>query len=210
MLETGSLKAVGTAKEPIIFTGAQKTAGYWEGINFYFSNNVKNELEYINAEYGGGASNWYGTIHIDCSVSSPTRVTIKEGSTLLFTKDTKLSVNTQGALKAIGTASKPILFTSEQKTAGYWKGIYFAYSNNVKNELANIVVEYAGGGYGWYGNIHVTSSNSNPTRLSIKNSTISHGIKHGIWLDKGSIVNSDIKTSNTFIDNVQADIGRPN
>jgi len=302
----GSLTALGTAKEPILFTGAQKTAGYWEGINFYYSNNVNNELAHIIVEYGGGGGQWYGNLHVDCSESSPSRLkirdsifrnglkngfyfakgtilnefknvtstknewyagsipanllsaidstsqftgnighdqlytfggavskksvwnklsvpvfvnndidinnflTIKAGSKFVFNNRVDIEIGVKGSLKAIGTAKEPILFTGEQKTAGYWEGINFYYSNNVNNELDHIIVEYGGGGGQWYGNLHVDCSESSPSRLTVKNSTFSHGTKHGIWLSKGSIVNDDIETSNTFIDNVNANIGRSN
>ena len=300
--EKGSLKAIGTAAQPIIFTAEQKTAGYWEGINFYYSNNVKNELAHVIVEYAGGGNGWYGNIHVNASESSPTRLkirdsilrhglkngfhfdngtilsefknvtstknalhagniaasnlndiddtsnftgntknslrvyggtvkkdsvwnkltvpafvssdldinaflTIKAGSTFIFANAIDLEVGQTGALKAVGTAKEPILFTADQKTAGYWEGINFYYSNNIKNELEYITVEYAGGGNGWNGNIHVNASKSSPTRLTIKNSTLSNGTKYGIWLDDGSIVNNDIKTANTFTNNTKGDIG---
>jgi len=49
----GALNAVGTAAAPIIFTGTEKTAGFWDGITLYNSNNSKNELKYATVEYGG-------------------------------------------------------------------------------------------------------------------------------------------------------------
>jgi len=49
----GALNAVGTPTAPIIFTGAQQTPGYWDGINYLSSNNANNELKYVTVEYGG-------------------------------------------------------------------------------------------------------------------------------------------------------------
>ena len=54
---TGSLSAVGTAGSPIVMTGAEQTAGYWGGLQFYNSNAVANELDYVTIEYGGGYYN---------------------------------------------------------------------------------------------------------------------------------------------------------
>ena len=303
----GALKAVGTAKEPILFTAEQKTVGYWEGINFYYSNNVKNELAHIVVEYGGNGSGWHGSIHADSSKSSPTRLkirdsvirhsfshgfhfdeytildefkrvtstknkltagslsanalsaidtasnftgnlggdyvtlnggyvttdstwnklsvpvlvkndidisynsdtflTINPGAQFVFEAGIDLEIGKKGALKAVGTAKEPIIFTAKQETKGYWEGINFYYSNNVKNELEYINVNYAGNGSSWNGAVHIDSSESSPSRVSIKNSTFSNSYKYGIWLDRYSITNSDIASSNTFSNNTSGSIG---
>lgn len=49
------LKAIGTANEPILFTGQQKTKGYWQGISFFSTNDVNNEMTYCTVEYAGNA-----------------------------------------------------------------------------------------------------------------------------------------------------------
>ncbi|MGH1485079.1 MAG: Calx-beta domain-containing protein [Cellvibrionaceae bacterium] len=51
----GTLIADGTDVEPITFTGAQQTAGYWNGIQFTFSNNP-NVINNAVVEYGGAVS----------------------------------------------------------------------------------------------------------------------------------------------------------
>ncbi|GAA0193916.1 hypothetical protein GCM10009122_57010 [Fulvivirga kasyanovii] len=48
----GIIIAKGTASEPITFTGATKTAGYWQGL-IVQSNSVLNELDHCIVEYGG-------------------------------------------------------------------------------------------------------------------------------------------------------------
>jgi len=53
----GALYAVGSASSPILFTGTQLTPGYWRGIQFTFSNNINNELDYVTVEYGGSGFN---------------------------------------------------------------------------------------------------------------------------------------------------------
>ncbi len=52
---TGSLQAIGTAQEPIIFTSGSQTVGSWKGI-FIDSNDVQNELTYAVIDYAGGGS----------------------------------------------------------------------------------------------------------------------------------------------------------
>lgn len=50
---TSSLKAVGTASQPITFTGITATAGSWGGIYFDASLSVLNEVSYATIEYAG-------------------------------------------------------------------------------------------------------------------------------------------------------------
>ena len=53
-VSSGSLVAVGTADEPITFTGMESTRGYWGGLRFTNSNSTSNALRYVTIEYGGG------------------------------------------------------------------------------------------------------------------------------------------------------------
>lgn len=48
----GIIIAIGTASDSITFTGAVKTAGYWQGL-IVQSNSVLNELDHCIVEYGG-------------------------------------------------------------------------------------------------------------------------------------------------------------
>jgi hypothetical protein len=52
----GTLNAVGTSAERIIFTGQQQTPGFWDGIQFTF-NHTNNVIEHAVVEYGGGGGN---------------------------------------------------------------------------------------------------------------------------------------------------------
>ncbi|MEX0967068.1 MAG: hypothetical protein WD077_07510 [Bacteroidia bacterium] len=51
---SGSLHAAGSATEPVVFTGVQATAGYWDVLEFN-SNNPENLLSHCRIEYGGGS-----------------------------------------------------------------------------------------------------------------------------------------------------------
>ncbi len=53
--DNGSLKAIGTADQPIILTGANKTAGSWLGV-LIRADDIKNELNYVTIEYAGGGA----------------------------------------------------------------------------------------------------------------------------------------------------------
>ncbi|VAX02594.1 Chitinase, partial [hydrothermal vent metagenome] len=80
---SGSLKAIGTAAEPILFTtGGEELPGYWAGILFWNSNSLNNQLDYVTVEYAGGQSS-SGNITSYCTGStrfSVTNSTIKDSA----------------------------------------------------------------------------------------------------------------------------------
>ncbi|PCJ64363.1 MAG: hypothetical protein COA58_13495 [Bacteroidetes bacterium] len=51
--ETGSIQVLGTAQDPVVFTGEDLIPGSWKGI-FIDSKDVKNKIEYATVEYAGG------------------------------------------------------------------------------------------------------------------------------------------------------------
>jgi hypothetical protein len=53
----GSLTSGGTAAQPVIMTGRDKTPGFWNGVYFQYANSVQNALNYTVIEYGGGSVN---------------------------------------------------------------------------------------------------------------------------------------------------------
>ena len=57
-ITTGALVAKGTADRPVVFTGKNRTQGYWKGIVLE-SNSPANELEHAVVEYAG-SSNLFG------------------------------------------------------------------------------------------------------------------------------------------------------
>lgn len=75
----GTLLVNGTKENPVLFTGKEKTPGYWKGLRFEsVPNPVKNTLgaaftisgasriEYLNIEYAGGGTDTYkSNIHIE-------------------------------------------------------------------------------------------------------------------------------------------------
>lgn len=51
--ESSSFKMNGTEQEPILFTGTEKTKGFWRGIYTESSNN-DNKMSYVTVDYAGG------------------------------------------------------------------------------------------------------------------------------------------------------------
>ncbi len=141
-------------------------------------------------------------------------VTIEPGVTMRFEAGGALKVQhftnqdpSTGALRAIGTAAKPILLTSA-KTApapGDWRGIWYGGVPRSTNAIEHVKIEYAGGDCGC---ILLTCSaisehegaiifTAQPPSAFVKNTTFSaiagHGITEGY--DGGFI---DFRPTNTF------------
>lgn len=83
----------------------------------------------------------------------PATLTIEAGVKLRFQKEGGLDVQTfttdkpaTAGLRALGTADKPIVFTSAQETpaAGDWRGIWFGGRPMATNALDHVIVEHAG------------------------------------------------------------------
>lgn len=94
----GALNAVGTSSSPIIFTGAQQTPGYWDGIVFYNSNNVNNEIKHAVVEYGGGTSSFGANVSLDIT----TRIKLSN-TTLRQSSNYGISISENAILDAFST-----------------------------------------------------------------------------------------------------------
>ena len=232
----GTLKAVGTASLPIVFTGTSATPGWWDGIAITgtaAAPNVGSVLDHVVIEYGGYnfanlrltyasmplrnsivrysgkdgvygstqgvsdivataftgnkgyvvrffdgsvnpvlsgltvAENGYdgvamgsGTIqgtHVweaagapyyvigELAVATGSTLTVEPGVEVRFGQYDGLQV--EGTLKAVGTASLPIVFTGTSATPGWWDGIAItgtAVAPNVGSVLDHVVIEYGG------------------------------------------------------------------
>lgn len=92
-----------------------------------------------------------GTVSAGCyraeqtlAVESGT-LTLEAGVVIQFTSNTGIVVGPDGALRASGTGSTPVVLTATDETRGFWKGLYFDNSTSSDNVLEGTVVEYAGG-----------------------------------------------------------------
>jgi hypothetical protein len=128
-------------------------------------------------------------------VSENKLLTIKPGAKFDFSPNGFLSVN--GALKAVGTTTEKIVFSGATKSTGFWRGISFNNAVDTRNELSNIVMEYAGSWY--YGAIYANGS----TVLNVHDSVIQNNDLFGIWIGDSATVTN---TNNTFINNADGDV----
>lgn len=69
----GVLRAVGTADDPVVFTGMEPTRGYWESIEFYDCARAESVLEHVILEYAGGDGACGGLI-----VGNATRIAVRD------------------------------------------------------------------------------------------------------------------------------------
>ena len=71
----GSLIAQGAPEDSIIFTGATKSPGFWQGIVFY-SPNANNTLSYVRVSYGGSSAIGYGIPKVNLGIDNGEKVSI--------------------------------------------------------------------------------------------------------------------------------------
>jgi hypothetical protein len=80
MIALGRLLAIGTAAQPILFTGTQPNRGWWSGISIIGTPDVANAgsvLTHATVEYGGG---YYGNLYVDEAQIAVSQCTIRESS----------------------------------------------------------------------------------------------------------------------------------
>jgi len=146
-------------------------------------------------------------------------LTIEPGVIVRFNKDGVMHVQpgssyteaARGALVAVGTEAKPIVFTSgtAAPAAGDWFGVWFGFIPDASNQVDHVRVEYAGGpsvsgsnscpGTGW------TSSNAAirllgpPAGQFITHTTITSSAAHGIDRGWRADTQTDFLPTNTFV-----------
>jgi len=290
----GSLTANGTIANPILMTGLSMTPGYWAGVQFTFSNDIRNSLDHVTIEYAGVPQNGSANLIAFGSESLPNRLSIKNsrlvngsgfgfefsagtvlsdfqnnifrsnvlgagkldgnsiqyldsdsdysgneadfvellgttdltisqrwaainvpylvktlniksdlelspGNILMFEDDGRINVRNDGSLNAVGTSDKKIVFTSKSETPGAWGGIQFTFSNDNKNILDHVIVEYGGKRQNGSANVITFGSNGNPQRLKMTNSLLRFSSSNGFEFSEG--LNLVEFANNIIVDN---------
>jgi len=142
------------------------------------------------------------TNDITVGSSSNPMLTIEAGVTVKFSNGTGLNIangtGSPGALKAVGTAALPIVFTSNDPAPapGKWKGITFNPGTISMNTVLDFVTVRYGGYGGAYFSANLVINSSSPV---IMNSTIKNSAGSGVYVTNASnspvIVNSDISVN---------------
>ena len=133
-----------------------------------------------------------------CNKRVEAPLTIEPGVTIAFEQGAGMEVidygERTGSITAIGTESKPIVFTATNKTPGAWNGIYIN-SGNLNNKFHHTILEYAGGTDGSKYAIWT----SNGSKVEIQNSVIRNNKGVGIHVKDGA--NIDGWKANTLTKN---------
>ena len=110
-------------------------------------------------------------------------LTIAAGNTVKFNSGAQIAINGggRGALVANGTASAPIVFTSNGTLgAGYWLGLYFgAAADPPQSSVAYATIEYGGSDYWGRGGIDVNVGSPLFDHLILRNNQHSGLSAHG-------------------------------
>jgi hypothetical protein len=166
--------------------------------------------------YHVGAGNIGEQMDVSTQLNGPAAVlTIESGVTVQFSPGGSLNINNSnfgGALVAVGTPTRPIVFTSDKGPAsasGDWLGIGFYGQIDSRNVMEYVRVEFAGGH-------HTAGSNScpypnfpaqndaairivgPPQSRFIGNSEIRASAQHGIDRGWQSNVQPDFLATNIF------------
>lgn len=138
-------------------------------------------------------------------------LTIEPGVIIAFEANAGLVVGQfgGGAISAIGTSSEPIVFTGQTKAKGFWGGLVFE-TNDVRNELDYVIVEYAGSDIiaddilgGVRGGVSVdVEPGSAASSLKLKNSVLRENDGYGLIMEWFSQLREF--SNNTFENNTDA------
>lgn len=135
---------------------------------------------------------------VTSDITIATGVTVEAGTSFKMTSGATIHVVDNGFLKAIGTASARISFTSINVST-YWSGLYFN-SYNENNRLIYCDISYAGlnkiAGSEHAGNV----SFGHAGIANIEHSVIKNGLAYGVVLKTSNQVNQNITQVNTFVD----------
>ena len=113
-------------------------------------------------------------------VSVKAELTINPDVYIVFKENQGMSIGTGGAIIAVGTADKNIVFSGVEKTNGFWKGLEIE-SNNAENELTYCVVEY-GGSSGFDGaDLRANLILEGSAKTKITHSKFTHSKGYGLY-----------------------------
>lgn len=178
------------------------TAGYFSDTSSYTGND-EDVVRVYDGTIGTDAEPTWDAVDAPYRVTTGSTITVQghltvaPGATVEFGQNCALTMDDEGPgkLTAVGIdpeteESKPITFTGEQKTRGYWDGIQFYQSDRTENVLQNCVVEYGGGDrFTWAGvaaNIVVIEG----SRVRIDRTTVRESEGYGVEVDGESTIDS--------------------
>lgn len=151
--------------------------------------NIKDEVDELTSVSGDITTNttWSKSVTVTGSIRVRATLVIEPGTVVKFNKDTYLSINAGGILKADGTSSSPIVFTSNElsPSAGDWRGIELeSNANTGASSLSYCTIQYAGATSGYNTALYIDDNS-----MSVKNCTVKNCKGVGVTVDsKGEFV----------------------
>ncbi len=121
------------------------------------------------------------TVNQTITVTTFADLVIPQGTVLKFGEGAGLRVIGTGSLAVNGTPENPVVFTGVENTEGYWRGIWFEFSNSIDNQINNAVIQFAG--YGLPASaLRVASSVEDRSRLRVTGSVFRYTAGYGVSL----------------------------
>jgi hypothetical protein len=116
------------------------------------------------------------------NVTMQATLTIEPGAILEFDDDTYLLIDDAGLIRAIETASNPIIFRGATETAGFWRGV-LVYSDNAQNRLEHVEISHTGSGQigGKIGAVVLDGFNTG--RMALAHVSMTTGLGHGLVVE---------------------------
>ncbi|HSI89989.1 MAG TPA: hypothetical protein VK927_02685, partial [Adhaeribacter sp.] len=116
---------------------------------------------------------------VNSNIRVMAELTVKPGVVIAFEQDTRLDLNTDGKIIAVGTADKKIRFIGKTAQKGFWAGITI-YSNSSANQFAYAEFLHAGS-KAMLDATKTTIALFETARVSVTNCTISESGGYGIY-----------------------------
>ena len=124
----------------------------------------------------------------DVYVEDGATLTVAPGTLVTFAQGRGISVGPGAALHAAGTCQTPIVFTGEDRTRGYWRGLSFDQSDATDNVLEHVVVSAAGSEAYSRANARAGVAATRGSRLSVSNTTFRDNEGYGLVVGEETVL----------------------
>lgn len=140
------------------------------------------------------------------------KLNIAAGSRVYMDNEAEIVVDGltgQGTFSAVGALAQPIFITGIYNGTGIWNRICFLSSNSADNHIEYCTISGGGlkDGSNEDGMISVVNGEGGSSNLVIRNCNINNSAALGIYIQRiHTEYNSDIITSNTFLNNIKGKV----
>ncbi len=119
---------------------------------------------------------------LNCDLVVSAKLTIAPGVVIQCANNASITIESNGAIVAVGNASAPIIFQGESALAGIWQGLFIR-SNSPENELRYCTISHAGSGSFDGSDVKAAIRLRQSSLVKILNSTISKSARDGIYIE---------------------------